>query len=135
MRIADQFVQVGTPGQVLREHNDMVRAPGHIVDIAFFVDLPGIVVQIPFGTENDLDLVAARIICLGQCMHDAVVGDGDGFVPPLDGAFDERLRVRQTVEGAHLGMGVQLDALLFAGIFALRHLPCTDVARTDDHAL
>ena len=52
-----------------------------------------------------------------------MVGDGDGGPAPACRRLDEYLRRNDGIEGAHLRMGVQLDALHLCRVLALRDVP------------
>ena len=59
-----------------------------------------VVDEVAFHAVDDLDLVPGGAGRIGERLGDAVVGDGDGLVPPGDGALDCVLHLG---EGVHLG--------------------------------
>ena len=59
-----------------------------------------VVDEVAFHAVDDLDFVPGSTGRVRECLGDAVVGDGDGLVPPGDGALD---RVLHLGEGVHLG--------------------------------
>ena len=59
-----------------------------------------VVDKVPFHAVDDFDLVSGSTGCIGERLGDTVIGDGDGLVPPGDGALDCVLHLG---EGVHLG--------------------------------
>ena len=71
-----------------------------------------IVDEIALHAVEDLDLPLARVPGLGERLHRAVVGDGDGGMAPRRRLLHHLAHIREGVHGAHLGMQVQLHPLL-----------------------
>ena len=67
---------------------------------------------------EDLDLSLGGVPCIREGLGYAVVGDGDGGMPPGDGLLDDGGRVRQGVHVGHLRMQVQLHPLLRGRVLA-----------------
>ena len=71
-----------------------------------------IILEIGLDTVQNFDLLAAsgRAVCIREGLHDAVICNGNGGMPPLDRLFDDRFGVAQRVHHGHLGMEMQLNA-------------------------
>ena len=54
------------------------------------------------------------MIRLRESLHHSVVGNGNGFMSPLIGSFDNGFRVGNSVHVAHLGMAVKFHSFLRA---------------------
>ena len=92
--------------------------------------------QIGLDARDELDLVLlGRAERLRERLHDAVVRDRDGGMPPLRRALDEVAGGGHAVHLAHVGVHVQLDALALGGILALGLLARVDVQNHHDKAL
>ena len=115
MRERDELIEVIEPRFIFRQKDD-VKGAG----VVLAVD------EIALHAIDDLDVDAlfrkgtCRIHRLGECLHDAVVGDGDRRPPPACRRLDEHLGRDDGIERAHLRMRVQLDALFLRRILALR---------------
>ena len=76
-----------------------------------------IVDEIPLHAVEDLDLpLLSRVPRLGERLHRAVVGDGDGGMSPRRRLCHHAPHVGEGVHGAHLGMEMQLHTLLRRGV-------------------
>ena len=116
MRQRNEFVEIVEPRLILRKENDVIGTR-----VVAAVD------EVALHPVDDLDIDAFLLECtrrihsLRECLHDAVIGDGDGGPAPACRRLDEHLRRNDGIERAHLRMGVELDALFLRGILALRH--------------
>ena len=115
MRERDELIEVIEPRLVFRQKDD-VKGTG----VVLAVD------EIALHAVDNLDVDAlfrkgtCRIHRLGECLHDAVVGDGNRRPPPACRRLNEHLGRDDGIERAHLRMRVQLDAFFLRRILALR---------------
>ena len=116
VREGDEAVEVIQSRLVLCEKDDVM---GTLI--------LGLVEKVALHAVDDLDILplflegARRVHRLGECLHNAVVGDGDGRPAPAGGGLNEYLRRDDGIERTHLCMGVQFDALHLCRVLALRH--------------
>ena len=86
-----------------------------------------VVYKVAFHAVDDLEFAAAlldlepRVHGIRKRLRDAVVGDGEGLLPPFIGAVDKLACGGHAVHGGHVRMQVQLYALFFGGIDDLHH--------------
>ena len=70
--------------------------------------------DISFHSVYDLDVIDLFVFdmmeCLGKCLYDTMVGDGDRFVPPAPGSVYDIRNGRHSVHIGHLRMTVKLDS-------------------------
>ena len=67
---------------------------------------------VPLHAVQDLDLPLARVPRLWECLHRAVVGNGNSRVAPGCRLLYHLAHIRQSIHAAHLRMQVQLHPLL-----------------------
>ena len=103
-----------------------------VVNIVYIISLAAV--------ENLDILLRARDLCLARRLHRvrervdaAVVGDGDGAMPPRRGALDRVGGLGQRVHGGHRRMQMQLHALFGRGIAALGRGDLADGVRLHHH--
>ena len=79
---------------------------------------------------------ARGVVGIGEGLHHTVVGDGNGGVAPLDGPLDNGLAIAQGVHHGHLGVEVELNALLLGGVLApLGHGHLVDAVGLQHHVV
>ena len=88
-----------------------------------------IVDEVALHAVEDLDLPLARVPGLGERLHRAVVGDGNGGMAPRRRLLHHLAHVGEGVHGAHLGMEVQLHTLLRGRVLPPLMLDALDAHR------
>ena len=95
-----------------------------------------IVDEISLHAVEDLDLpLLTRVPRLGERLHRAVVGDGDGGMSPRRRLCHHAPHVGEGVHGAHLGMEMQLHTLLRCGVLPPGMGGTHDAHRLELHVL
>ena len=78
--------------------------------------------EIAFHAIDDLDIVLAFAECfhrIRECLHDAMIRDGDGRPAPAVGRLDEVGHRIDSIHRAHRRMRMELDTLDIRRILAL----------------
>ena len=104
VRERDELIEVAQAVGVLGEHDDVVGALLQVV----------LLDKVALHAVDDLEVALAAAQGLGgvrECLHDAVVGDGDGGPAPAVGRLDEVLDGDNSVHAAHRRVRMELDAL------------------------
>ena len=99
----------------------------HILLTVYHNAVVQIVYKISLAAVENFDLlVRARhlggggVEGVGEGLRHAVVGNGDGLMPPLGRLLHRRRRIRQCVHGGHGGMQMQLHPFLRRRVLTLR---------------
>ena len=107
----DDLVHVGVQARGLKIQHDK----GGVFEgaaVAACDDLRGVLDKVALAAGNELDVLAAhRAEGLREGLHHAVVGDGDGGMPPCGGLRNQRLGRGAGVHGTHLRVQMQFHAL------------------------
>ena len=116
----DDLIHVGVQARRLKIEDDE-SGVFESAAVAAGDDLRGVLDEIALAAGDELDVLAAhRAEGLREGLHHAVVGDGDGGMPPGGGLRNQRLGRGAGVHGAHLRMQMQLHAL-FLCLVPARH--------------
>ena len=111
-------VGVQTGRLKIQHHNGRVE-----VIFRRICDCYGFIDQVALTAWNQLDVLSLYSTeGRREGLHYAVVGNGNGRVPPLNGTLDQILCRGHAVHGGHGGVHVQLNTLLFGGVLPLDFL-------------
>ena len=87
------------------------------------IGIQGVVNKITLHTENEFNAVClCGGISLGQCLHNAVVGNGNCLMPPLRSALNQILGLGNCVHFRKSGMQMKLNSFFLSLILLLRLL-------------
>ena len=77
-----------------------------------------IVHKIRFHTVNNLEIIifANGMVCIRKCLHISVICNGNGFVSPFHGSFDDVFDIGNTIHITHFCMTMQFHSFHRAGI-------------------
>ena len=129
----DDLVGVGVETRGLHIQHHVGRAVQGAASVALH-DSGGVLDQVALAAGDQLDAVLlGRAEGLGEGLHHAVVGDGDGLVAPLRGLLDEVAGRCAGVHGGEGGVQVQLHALFGRGVLAHGLLRGLDVRGHQHH--
>ena len=90
-----------------------------------------VVDKVPLHAVENFDLVPGGMPGVREGLGHAMVGDGDGGMPPADGRLDGVLGVRQGVHVAHLRVQVQLHPFFRGGVLTFGVVDHVDVVRIE----
>jgi len=94
-----------------------------------------IVEKIALAAVKDFYFTLTGVPGIREALRHAMVRDGDGGHPPLDGAIHDRGRIGQSIHVGHTGMQMQLHSLLFRLVHALLVVDLHDILRVELHIL
>ena len=108
--IGNQFVQIFQSYPVLSQNNNVVGSLFLVVNGSVLANAVPVLQQIAFYPIEDLDVLSG-MGSVGEGLYHAVVGDGDGFMPPAFRGFHQIFHIVEPVHGAHFRMYMQFYPL------------------------